>query len=69
MCRIAVCRIILMYLIMKTSYFLKAFVGVHEVKLLIKISLSVENLLTLSTEHWCYEHGQAKGILKDPGRG
>lgn len=49
-----------MYLILKTFYFLRDFVDVHEVKLLIKITLSIENLLTFSTEHWCCGHVLAK---------
>lgn len=36
---------------MKTFYLLRGFVDVHEVKFLIKVSLSIENLLTLSIEH------------------
>lgn len=40
-----------MHLILKTFYFSNNFVDVHEVKLSIKTSLSIENLQTFSFEH------------------
>lgn len=43
-----------MHLILKTFYFSSNFIDVHEVKLFIKMSLSIKNLQTCSIE---YFHG------------